>query len=246
MIAFFENQDSGGLLVPVAALVDQSVVSQGDNVIVPTDTNKIAMVYGMGATISQAQIQSPALRETNLLDVPIFEQAALPSVDPHICDLRDELPELTPAEQLQAHIAEAAILAEDEYVIIILVDEITEEDLTDVRIVRCVGATNTVANAWTQIPLVLDQQLQAGRYRILGMRASSATGIAARLILTEYHARPGCICYLDEEQTEIDMFGPGGLGNWGEFEHTFPPAAEWLSTGIDAAEIVYLAIKKIS
>jgi len=36
------------------------------------------------------------------------------------------------------------------------------------------------------------------------------------------------------------------LGNWGEFDHTYPPQVEFLSVSADTAEVVYLDLVKIS
>lgn len=245
LVGWSESQDTGGSLTYVSAISDQHITTDGDDILVPSFAPNLAGVFAIGTTITQAQISSPSLRKGLLYDVSPLNVGTEPNVRPYLHDrFRKPLP-LTVGEGLRALVAEAAVGAEQETVLAFLQSEFEEAPGGDIMTVRATSTATLTAYAWSLCPLTLSQQLEAGRYAIVGMKAISAGAIAARLVLPGSQFRPGVIAADSEGDVSIPEFRYGGKGVFGEFEHTFIPAVEFLSTSADTAETVYLDIIKV-
>jgi hypothetical protein len=246
LVAYGQSQDTSGVLTEVNALVDQHITTQGKEILVPEWASMLSFILALGATISRAQMSSPSLRKKLLLDVPNLEKAATPSIDPTFLDLTGDPKPLVPGEGLRALVAEAAGGAELEFILAGLSGEFKDKPAGEVIWLRLTGTTTAIANTWTPVPLTLGQSLEAGRYAVVGMKAFGATLIAARLILPGSGFRPGCIGFTSEAQKDLWPFIPGPMGNWGEFDHRFPPQGEILCTAGDTAQTIYLALIKVA
>jgi hypothetical protein len=117
---------------------------------------------------------------------------------------------------------------------------------------RATGTATLTANAWTNVVLTFDQAFPAGDYAIVGMRARSASSLAARLVVKGLNWRPGCIAAAGATTapTQLDgmpnLFRYGHLGVWGYFNNATPPDVEFLSGAADTAEVVYLDVVKVA
>lgn len=81
-------------------------------------------------------------------------------------------------------------------------------------------------NTWSSpINVVLDDDLDAGRYAVYGLRFYEATTYFARLIFKDQVERPGCIANQTKTQKPMDMI-LGGLGLHGVFQSITPPFIE--------------------
>lgn len=240
-----ESQDSAAVLVNVAALGDQSLTTSGDDIIVPAWASRLAGVLALGATISLGRITSPSLRQGTELDISPLNIGAEPLGPCPWHNLFSRPLELTPSEGLRAQVAEGAAGAELEVVIAWLLGEQEAAPDGEVQTIRCTGTATLVASAWSLVALTMGQQLEAGTYAIVGMRATSAGAIAARLVIPGSQYRPGCIAYDASSDVEDAAFRRGGLGKWGEFDHRSIPQVEFLSVSADTSEVVFLDVVKI-
>jgi hypothetical protein len=247
LVAYTESQDSSGALVNVAALADQHITTQGDDVVVPDWANKLAGVCAIGATISQAQMTSPSMRAESLLDVAPVSVGAEPVFPLAYVDLWDKPRTLEPGEGLQALVAETAAGAEQETVLAWLQGDVAAAPDGVVETIRCTATATLTALAWSLATLVLSQSLRAGRYAIVGMRAQSAGLLAARLVIPGSQFRPGVIGTDAAGDQPPMKFRRGDMGqSWGEFEHRFVPQVEFLSVSADTAETVWLDVVKVA
>ena len=230
LVAYNESQDTAGNLTLHAALADQHITVDGDDILVPGFASNILAVYGVGLNLTRMQISSPSLRKKNLLDISPVDQSAEPE-EPSAVHFFNENPVvLTSAEALQVLMAEDGAGAQRSIAALWLMDTLDAKPSGEIRSIRATTTTATTANLWSLVTLTLDQQLEAGRYAIVGFRAVSATGILARLVIPGSAMRPGVIAYDAVNDTENVMFRMGKLGSWGEFEHTFIPQVEMLTT----------------
>jgi hypothetical protein len=245
VVVWSESQDTSGALTTVAAVTDQHITYDGDDILVPSFAPNLVGVMGIGATISRCQISSPTLRRGLIYDVEPVNIAAGPN-DPPAWHNRfiNPLP-LTVGEGLRAFVAEGAAGAEQDSVVAFLEGDHTAAPSGQIQTVRATSATTLTAYAWSQCPLTLSQQLEAGTYEIVGMRAMSANAIAARLIMPGSQFRPGVIAVNDAEETGDTVFRYGNLGSFGQFEHTFVPSVEFFSGVADTAEVVHLDLIKV-
>lgn len=233
-------------MTEVNALSDQHITVKGKDILVPAWAPNLSAVYAMGDTITKAQITTPSLRKGLMIDVPILEPNANPQEAPRYLDLFENPKTLTPGEGMRALVAEGAGGAELEFVGVWLSGAFVDAPAGEVVIVKATGTTTLVANTWTQVELTFAQQLEAGNWAIVGMRAFGATVVLARLIIPGSAHRPGVIAHSSEKQENQYAWSPKVLGTWGTFEHTFPPQLECLATAADTAQTVYLALVKLT
>lgn len=245
IVAWSESQDSGGVLTQVQAVTDQHITTDGDDILVPAFAPNLAGVFAIGATITQAQISSPTLRKGLLYDVSPLNVGAEPVNRPYVHDRFENPIPLTVGEGLRALVAEGAAGAEQDSVIAFLQSEFEAAPSGDILTVRATATATLTPYQWSLCTLTLSQQLEAGRYAIVGMKAISAGAIAARLVLPGSQFRPGVIASDAEGDVTIPEFRYGKKGVYGEFEHTFVPAVEFFSISADTAETVYLDVIKI-
>jgi len=246
MVAWVESQDTSAALTQLAGLADQHITINGDNILVPEFAPNLGYVFASGSDITQAQISAPSLREGLLLDVSPLNDGSDEPLNPPAIDSR--LPagiRLVPSEGLRALAAEDAAGADYAYIVAMLFDKIDAVPPGEVMTIRATSATTLTANAWSLCTLTLSQQLEAGRYAIIGMRCEGATAIAARLVIPGSGFRPGCIAVDAAADLGDIMFRKGGLGNWGSFEHTFVPQVEVLATAADTAQTIHLDLVKL-
>lgn len=246
MIGWRASVNTGGALTEIAALADQHVRVEGNNIIVPRGMNNLVFAFHTAATATLAQLASPTLRRTVLLDIAPINVAAEPLSPPAIMPLFNSPIVLDEDEALRALVAGGESTAENKIVLALLSDGDISPVTGEIFTVRATGSTTLTANAWTNVALTFSQTLPAGRYAVVGMRPESSGCVAARLVFVGGVWRPGAIGTDSVADIQPDMFRHGRLGIWGEFEHTQPPTVDFLSVSADSSETVYLDIVKIS
>ena len=246
MIAYSESQDSA-TLVNVAALVDPHVRVVGDDIVVPSALPYVAGVYAIGSQLSRAQLVSPSIRRRYPLEVTPIEIAAEPA-DPVKYNSYFGSPiGLDADEALNFQAAEDGAGAGRSTGLVWLCDGATtpisgEEMFT----IRSTNASTLVAFTWTNGALTFSDSLPAGTYAVVGMRASSAGLIAARLVFSQFPWRPGCIGSDTLGEQGAPIFRMGGLGVWATFEHNTPPTVDFLSVSADTSQTVDLDLVLVS
>lgn len=272
VVAFHEvataaDADTTLVLQNLAGLADQHVTVTGDNIQVPPETPNLMAVYAQGgsltaaetAILNQVRLEAPSLQ-------PYLDIAALTGL---AATADDQVPlsptpinnylgkgiNLVGGENMQAKTAES--VAGDDRAATILVwlgdgnygiGNLMAAGMKTIRGTAAITAT-ALGNAWGAGAITFEQALPAGTYAVVGMKAFSATLIAARLIFPNQGARPGCIGYATPltgvGAIENPMFRNGNLGVWGTFSHTAPPQLEIMAAAADTTEEVYLDVVKV-
>jgi len=244
LVAWDEDEDTA-TLANLAAVVDQSVGTNGDFVRVPPGMDQLGAVYAGGVNISLARMQSPSLRDLVNPDIAPLDQAAEPSSPYPLFDHFSSPIALQAGENLEALAAEDGAGSTRRIIGAWLVDGPAQPVAGDQSTVRCTGTTTLVANAWTAVELTFGQTIPAGRYQVVGARFLSATAIFGRLVVPGAPWRPGAVAQDDEGDLENPIFRNGRLGVWTEFDSVQSLQAEFLATAGDTAETVYLDIVKV-
>ena len=246
LVGYTESQDTSGNLTYVAALADQHVRVEADNIVVPAGMANLLGACALGATLSRAQVETPSMRRTLLLDLAGLNIGAEP-VFPlaYHQGFYNPIP-LDEFEPMRALVAETAEGAEREFVLVWLGDGPQAPVTGDIYTVRATSTQTLVANTWTNGALTLAQTLPSGRYQVVGFHAVSAGLIAARLVFVGGTWRPGVIGADSQADGIPDLFRRGALGVWGEFAHDQPPTVDFLSVSADEAETVHLDLIKVA
>jgi len=245
LVAWTEVIDTGANYGAVQALDDQHVTIRNDQVIVPEFAPNLCGNYAIGLNLTHNQVSSPRLRAESLVDNPYVQTAIAPPDDPAWLDIWETPRPLDPGEGLIQNVIENGVGATRVSVFAWLCDEITPAPEGVVEIIEFYSLTTLVPYTWTLCPLVPTQQLRAGRYAIVGMRAESANGIVARLVMTGESRRPGCIVNTQRQNTNDEKFTRARPQKWGEFTHTYTPQAEFFADQADTSEIVFLYVVRI-
>lgn len=228
------------------AVSDQHLVTSGKDITVPEGYDKLMGAFGLGTTINRMQLSSPAMRKTLIVDAEQLNIGAEPLSPSCLIDMFKNPRQLKASEGLRALATQGSIGAEQETVLAMLGDGKVDEVTGEVMTVRCTGTTTLVAYTWGLVPLTFTQQLEAGRYQIVGARFESAGAIAGRLVIPGSPWRPGAVANDSISDIPPVRFGTPISGIWGEFSHSFPPQAEFLSISADTAEVVYLDLVKVA
>lgn len=243
--AFIESKDSAGVFSPIAAPLDSQLTVVTPDIRVP-ELNHIVLVAGGIEVVAESflRLSSPSLRIRGLFQVEPFNvatAAAVQPMDPHrVHDLRRIPLPLIVGEQLNAETNSNPAAVQYQWCIVWFAAGPLAVVEGKIFTVRATGATALVAAVWTPVPLTFVEDLPRGRYQVVGMRARSATCVAARLAFVGGAWRPGVLGVAAQDDLEAPLFRYGGMGPFGEFEDTAPPVVDFLATAADAAEDVYL------
>jgi hypothetical protein len=246
LVAWSQSVDTSGVLTPVAALADQSVRVNGNDIIVPTGLQNLIAAYGLGPSITRGQLASPSLRRYLNPEIAPLDVNTLPTPPIGLMQLWDNPILLDAEEALDANFAESGAGAARGTIGAWLADGPIEQVTGDIRTVRVTATTTLIANAWTNAALTFDQTLPAGTYQCVGARFFSTNGQLFRLVFVAGEFRPGGIMMQNASQDDPDVFRYGKMGVWGEFKHNTPPTVDFLANGADTAETGVLDLVKIS
>jgi len=245
VVGYTEFLDSQ-TLTEVAAMSDQHVTTSGDDILIPEFASKLGAVCVINPWILHAQFTAPSLRERSMIDVRPTNYDNRPVGGCVFPTYWVNPIQLEPGEGARALSADESAAGVQVTVLIWLMDEILPMPDGEIETIRATSNTTTTPYEWSLCQLTLTQQLRAGRYAIVGMRAESGNGIAARLVIPGSAYRPGVLAYNTAGDEQLAEFRMGGLGNWGEFEHTFIPQVEMLTLLPDTSQSFYLDIVKIA
>jgi hypothetical protein len=230
-------------LANIAGLADGVMQTSGNNI---TSFGSILLgLYAVGANMTRAQFTSATLRKLAPIEIEPFDAAAAPANPPTFNRFDKTNTPINPGEALQALTAASA--AAQNTVVAFVADKVDAIPPGPIFTTRATGTTTLVANAWTNVALTYDQSLDVGTYAIVGMRARSAGGIAARIVFQNQGARPGTIARTSASHEDIaagvDRWG-GYLGAYGTFVQTNPPSVDFLSSSADTSETILFDLVK--
>ena len=248
---FLEDQDPAGAFVGMAALADDRLFTQGDNLRVPSLNQVIMAAAGADtATASRVRLDSPTLDQLTRVEIAPLNGAAgdvEPGTPPAIMKMLNNPLMLGVDELLTCDILSNPAAAASMWALLWFADG-SPSPVTGQRIftVRGTGATTVTAQEWSTVALTLDENLPPGNYQVVGMRAEGATAVAARIIFRGGDFwRPGCLGSDLVGDLGDEVFRGGKLGVWGEFPFTQLPALEFLCNAADTAQIVHLDLVRV-
>lgn len=248
--AHAESEDKGGAFGLVArAAGEDHLGGVNDDLQVPSLNNLLAVAVGIatGGT-GFGRLAAPSFFGGNRLRISPINGGAdgdpEPNSPPAILDLRRNPIVLAPGEDLRFETDSNPTSAAFEWAIYLFGDgpiaPVTGLNPTTVRLTSTDALT---ADRWTSQEMTFTDRIPTGRYQVIGMQAKSAGLIAARLVRLEGSPwRPGCLGSDGDTDLGHDMFRMGGLGVWGEFRESNPPAVQFLSLSADTDQEVWLDI----
>lgn len=228
-------------LLQIAAVTDQIAQIRDSAIIAPPRLNNITQILGFGTNLNRLQIQLPSTRRFGNYDLRPFANAfAAGGAQTPMLDLREDPFVCEEGEEIPVFAQQGSAGAQREYCVLLLSDNPRPVDQKNRITVRATGTTTLVADTWTPVTLTFDTQLPRGKFKLVGARVESASGVAFRCINQQMSYRPGGFC--NQSALALDYPGQrrGGLGVWFEFDYLTPPIVEMLATAGDTAETFFL------
>lgn len=245
LMGYTESQDSA-VLVPVAALQDQSLQVNGDQIIVPNDMTQLIWYYALGPNLTRAQVVAPSLRRMFPEEILPLDVAALPT-DQYRVVSKVQFPLILDAgEPVETAMAENNAAASRGTILLALSDGSPQPQAGDFHTIRVTSTTAAVANVWSNIQLTFNDVLPSGMYAVVGGMFQSTNMMAWRLVFKGGMYRPGAPGVTTVSQTQNPLFRNGNLGIWGSFENLTPPSVDVLCNGADAAFVGELDLVQLT
>lgn len=234
LLGWSESQDSA-VLVNAAALPDQALQVNGDQIIVPNDLTQLIFYYALGPNATRAWIVSPSLRRMYNEEIFPLDLAAIATDQSLVVDHSQSPLILDAGEPLEAWMAEGAAGASRVTILAALADGLPVPQSGDFHTIRVTSSTAAVANVWSNVTLTFNDVLPSGMYAVVGGMMQSANMQAWRLVFKGGSYRPGAPGVSTIGLRHNRLFRNGNLGVWGTFENLTPPSMDVLCNGADAA-----------
>lgn len=253
LAAYWQSVDPAGAFVDIPAIADQRLQTNVNNIRVPALNNIGFLAAGYeGVTAPRGRIYSPSIEQFARYEIApgntVNAAGVVPESPPKFVDLRRNPIPLDVDENLRFELLSNPAAVQAQWLLVWFCDgPIAPVEANAVYSVRFTSATALVAGAWTDCILAIDDELPVGVYSVVGMRAFSATCLAARLnfIGTDQSWRPGVMGFANGLQNDLGLFRKGYMGEFGKFATTSLPHAEFLANAADAAETVLLDVVKV-
>jgi hypothetical protein len=194
--------------------------------------------FGLGLTMTRVRLSAPKVKPIVRPVLSIINQAATVGDPLKIFDYWRHSIMLNAVEETQMLRSNTTAVAERDHVVLAVGDGNLNVPQGEMYVARATTVFTPTANLWSTGALTMDDQLQVGRYSIIGMRCNDATGIAARLIFPGApiqggipNIRPGVVCRANVGQSDYFPHRYGGQGELGQFESFAMPVAEVMDAG---------------
>lgn len=247
LAAFYESLDPAGALTKIAAVADQAIRTDGDDIVVPGDLSNLVMEAALSAATGPqyAEVQSPSLRQLANQDVqPIIGSlvfGADPAVQAHFGNPRP----LKGNESVNFLVNATGGAAAGNYGLIVLSNGAVQPITGNIFSVRASAAAHLVAGTWVNSALTFDETLPAGTYNVVGMRAEGAHLVAARLVFVGSGYRPGVPAVNTTADKDFRYGRFGQMGSLGVFDVNQPPTVDCLGV-TDTSQNILLDLIKVS
>jgi len=258
---YYQAAVNSTTFVAVNTVTDQVLTQNtaGNAYQVPSGLNYLAGAYGDGADLTGFQIQTPSLLQKlgfyHSIEPVDNTAAAVISTSIPFTDMFDHPLSLAVAENLQAAVTTSG--SSTVWLTVFLESSPMGNKLANpvpanaqVETILATSSTTLTAHAWSLCTLTLAQQLQAGTYALVGMRAESAKCLAARVAFAGGGFRPGCIgansVYGMDSGAPPGRFRYGNSGVWGYFNNQTIPQIEFFSSAADTSETVFLDVYQVA
>lgn len=171
---------------------------------------------------------------------PIDADATLGGNLPAQCDYEGRGPTIPRLENMGPLITRAGAGAADCCVLLWHTRNFIPAPPGEAVTIRCTSNCTGAAGGWRLGTLVPDQALPNGQYHVIGMRATGANLLAARLNIPGETERPGVLGNVDASSYVYPANRFGRAGSMGRFTNTNLPQVEALGTGALAAQVISL------
>lgn len=244
LAAYFESIDNTAN-VDINAAVDDIIAIQNNHLILPQDMWLLA-VAAMSATITNARLASPSMRQIANPFIRPLIAAAVPGSNPNVMILDHNPFRLTKGEELQITATSAVAMGSEDFTAFLwLADGKSPLPQGNVTPLQFTSTTACVADTWTSVALTWNDSLPSGRYAAVMSEHWSATGRGHRWIFSNQIYRPGYLSFTANSGRHPYAMGLGQFGLMGTFLSTDLPRLQVLAGTTDNAHTGNLYVTRL-
>jgi hypothetical protein len=240
----YETSASEAALTAITPIPDPTLRISGNDFYVPVGITQVccaaALINSAAATL-RAEIQSPSLRATLNIDLSPINNGLVFGSLPRMLRPWQSPFQLAANEPLDIYVQNGGAVMNRGF--IWLCDGAPKPVNGKIFTVRATASATLATATWVNSALTFQQTLPAGHYQLVGMRAWSANGVAARIFFVGGTWRPGVAMGNTENDNEWPDFRFGNTGVWGEFDNTTPPTVDFMGV-TDSAQVVFFDLIK--
>lgn len=241
----YESTGSFAALTAITPIPDGTVNITGNDIRIdpalPNVVGVAASINSAAATL-RAQLITPSLRAIFPYDICSITNGLVFGNLPSIDQLWDVPLGLVALESMDVFVQNGAAVLNRAFVW--LSDGAIKPVTGKVYSVRATATATLLTASWVNSgTLTFASVLPAGTYQVVGMRAWSANGVAARIFFVSYPWRPGVLMLNTASQVDWPTFRWGNYGVYGQFLHTTPPTIDFMGI-TDTAEVIYFDLIK--
>lgn len=245
MIAF------GGAALDLSAglvtvpFIPDPLIRASSNIMQLSDDWMMLWGFAGGVGLARLRLSSASSRLRGFPNLQPFNASVLGGDNPSFFDYREYPLQLYNGENVTIQGTNG--VANDVIVLLSLARGTPDFNVNSrgLRLIRFTASLTSVAFTWgPEANIVLDDDIEAGRYNVYGMAYEEADAIAARLVFKDQVERPGCIANqsLTTRPAEVAY---GGQGLWGSFDSITPPFIQSMHVASAAQSLIgYLLVGK--
>lgn len=228
----------------VNALTDEVFTIQNNNFL-PNDDMYLGAFMALGATINQARLTSPTLRQITPPQIVPVQLSLNPVNDPNYADWLTKPLLVRGGEELQMQATGSSTASTAAVGLGWAFTQLDPIPPYDQYTIYGTSTTAAVSLTWTTVAYTLQDQLPTGEYALISSKVNSTNAIAHRWIIDNMFWRPGMSSDTLITNRQPLWMPPGSLGIMGKFRNTSMPRLQVLVNGTDNAHTIYLRIARI-
>ena len=238
-IAFSESLDLAGVEGSIAAVPDQHIKTEGDDITVGPNNNVIGVLACVGTTGTRAKLVAPSLRRVNPYDVSPLVLALFPSDLPFVNMHPGNPIPLEVNEALNAVFTADPLAAEQETCVVFTAPGAVNPVTGKIFPVRFSVTVALLQGSYAFAAINLVDDLPNGNYAVVGADLVAATAVAFRFVPVGAAHRPGGPVRQTVANNPTPIFRFGGLGEWFTFTTVQLPGIEILSSAAAGSTTYY-------
>lgn len=208
----------------------------------PQDPPQVIFAAAMGTLLTRARIQTPFLNTITTPYIRGIMASLVPNSPGQVADYSHAPFTLKAREEIIMQVTNSAITSTQTSTLLGLLFAPNPPAVGAQYTIRGTSTTAAVANKWTQLTMVWQNQFVQGNYAVTGLQHQSTNAQAARLIFLGQYYRPGCMSLANLGDYGHPIFRLGRMGQWGTFRDNILPNVEVLCNGADAVHEVYMDV----
>lgn len=246
LLAFFTSLAASLTNAKLNAVEDGQFTLNNNNFLLP-QRMQVQRAYVLGLPVTEARIVVPSLRAVTFPRLHPVDKAATPSNDPSILRYLGNGPTLLGGEGVSLEASTDATGGPNNcYGLLWIAPSFVPAPPGPCFTMKATATITVAAGVWGRGSLVLENDLPAGQYALIGADAQGVNVAAVRFRFPNNDLLPGIVAQQADGEFLTDHQRYGRMGLFGTFNNINLPTIECLGLGAGSAQTIYLDIVRLS